>query len=216
MELPELADPVDVEREVLALVLSGNAELVAEGLRDPRRGADAMLASLAGTQRLRAVLDDVARALVAEARVEGCTWAAIGEVLQVTRQAAFQRYSGEHHEGAEGATDVPGRAVPEAGQRARILLRQFFVGEWAEMRTDFDERMTVACPAELLASVRSKLQDELGPLVRMRSPAVKVHGGYTVVDVPLVFEGGVRTGRVAFDSAGWVSGFFVLTPRARS
>ena len=212
MEPPVLADLVDVDREVLALMLVENAVLVAEGLRDSRvRGADAVLASLGGTHRLRILLEDVVRTLAVEARSEGCTWAAIGDVLHVTRQAAFQRFAGEDD---ETAMDRPAAAMPGAGKRAAALLRQFFAGKWAEMRSGFDERMAETCPAELLDSVRSKLDVELGRLVRMRKPAVRAHGGHTVVDVPLVFERGIRTGRVAFDAEGRVSGFFVLLPQA--
>lgn len=211
MEPPVLADLVDVDREVLALMLVENAEMVAEALRDPqRRGADAVLAALGGTHRLRILLEDIVRTLAVEARGEGCTWAAIGEVLHVTRQAAFQRFGGED---SETATDLPAAAMPEGGQRATLLLRQFFAEEWAEMRSGFDERMAEACPADLLDSVRSKLDAELGRLVRMRKPAVRAHGGHTVVDVPLVFDRGIRTGRVAFDAEGRVSGFFVLLPQ---
>ncbi|MDA8302221.1 MAG: DUF3887 domain-containing protein [Actinomycetota bacterium] len=211
MEFPALADLVDVDREVLALLLADNAEMLAESLRDPHRGARAVLASLGGTHRLRILLDDIVRTLAVEARGAGCTWAAIGEALQVTRQAAFQRFGGEDE---ETAMDPPAEAIPEARERAAVLLGQFFAGEWAEMRSGFSERMTEACPAELLDSVRSRLDAELGRLIRIRKPAVKVHGGHTVVDVPLVFERAVRTGRVAFDAEGRVSGFFVLLPQA--
>jgi hypothetical protein len=212
VEPPELADLVNVDREVLALMLVENAEMVADELRRSQgRGGGAVLASLGGTHRLRILLEDIVRSLVVEARGAGCTWAAIGEVLHVTRQAAFQRFGGEDE---ETAMDLPAAAMPRAGERATALLVQFFAGEWAEMRSGFNERMAEACPAELLDSVRSRLDAELGRLVRMRKPTVGVHGGHTVVDVPLVFDRGIRTGRVAFDPEGRVSGFFVLLPQA--
>ena len=193
-------------------MLVENAELVADGLRGSQgRDADAVLASLGGTHRLRILLDDIVRTLAVEARGEGCTWAAIGEALHVTRQAAFQRFGGEDE---ETAMDPAAAAIPKAGERATVLFGQFFASEWADMRSDFCERMAEACPAELLDSVRSKLDAELGRLIRMRKPKVRVHGGHSVVDVPLVFERAVRTGRVAFDAEGRVSGFFVLLPRA--
>lgn len=205
---------VDVDREVLALMLVENTGMVAEGLRDAHgRSAGALLAALDGTHRLRILLDEIVRTLVVQARGEGCTWAAIGEVLHVTRQAAYQRFGAEDE---ETVMDPPAASIPDAGERATVLLGQFFAGEWAEMRSGFDERMAEACPAELLASVRFKLDTEAGRLVRMRKPAVKVHGRYSVVDVPLVFEHDTRTGRVAFDAEGKVAGFFVLVAQAAS
>lgn len=210
-----IEDLVDIDREVLALMLVENTELVAEGLRDAHgRSAGALLAALDGTHRLRILLDEIARTLVVQARGEGCTWAAIGEVLHVTRQAAYQRFGGQEEE--DTVMDLPPGAMPEARERATILFRRFFAGEWAEMRSGFDERMAEACSAELLASVRFRLDTEAGRLVRMRKPAVKVHGRYSVVDVPLVFEHDTRTGRVAFDAEGKVAGFFVLVAQAAS
>ena len=207
-----VADLVDVEREVLALMLVENAELVAAGLRGSQgRGADAVLASLGGTHRLGILLDDIVRTLAVEARAAGCTWAAIGEALCVTRQAAFQRFGGEDE---ETVMDPPATAMPKAREHATVLLGRFFARDWVEMRSGFSERMAEACPAELLDSVRSRLDAELGRLIRKRKPAVRVHGGHTVVDVPLVFERAVRTGRVAFDAEGRVSGFFMLVPEA--
>jgi hypothetical protein len=189
-----------------------NAELVAGGLRGSQgRDADTVLASLGGTHRLRILLDDIVRTLAVEARGAGCTWAAIGEALCVTRQAAFQRFGGEDE---EAVMDPPATAMPKAREEAIVLLAQFLDRKWVEMRSGFSKRMAEACPAELLDSVRSRLDAELGRLVRMRRPAVRVHGGHTVVDVPLVFERAVRTGRVAFDAEGRVSGFFVLVPEA--
>ena len=193
-------------------MLVENSELVAERLRDFHgRGAATVLASLGGAHRLRILLDSIVRTLALQARDEGCTWAEIGEALHVTRQAAFQRFSGED----EGTVmDLPAGAMPGAGERATLLLRQFFACEWAGMRSGFDERMAEACPAALLGWVRSKLEAELDGLIRMRKPAVRLHGQHTLVDVPLIFERGIRTGRVAFNAAGRVSGFFVLPPRA--
>jgi hypothetical protein len=206
VDVPVAPDLGDVEREILAVMLATNAELLAEGLQDRGRDA-AVLVSLGGAHSLRLLLDDVVRTLARQARDEGHSWAAIGQVLHVTRQAAFQRFGPDDE---DAVVEVPAVAVPRAGERATLLLAQFFAGEWEEMRAGFDARLTVVCPAELLDSVRHQLHAELGRLTRKRQSSVKTHDGYTVVDMPLVFERGVRTGRVVFD--GRVAGFFVLLP----
>lgn len=46
----------------------------------------------------------------------------------------------------------------------------------------------------------------------MGKPSIRLHDGYTVVDVLLVFEKNHRKGRVAFDADARVAGLFVLMP----
>ncbi len=74
-------DAATLRRELLALV---------------RRLADGPLtleAGLRATAALRRGLDALQTELVSTARVEGASWAAIGEALGVTTQAAHQRFS---------------------------------------------------------------------------------------------------------------------------
>ncbi len=200
----------DVEREVLRLMLVTSAELLADRLRvQQSTDTSSLLSALAATRGLGLVVDDIVRTLVAQARAEGHTWAAIGAVLHVTRQAAFQRFSGSSE---ESTMDVATGAVSDAGERSVAIFEQFLAGRWDAVRADFDQRMTEGCPAQLLESVRAKLDTELGGFTTMGPPAVRLHDGYTVVDVPLVYEKGTRNGRVAFDVDARVAGFFVLMP----
>ncbi|MBF6180777.1 hypothetical protein [Nocardia otitidiscaviarum] len=87
-------DPAD-ERAVFAKLLSANAELVAEVLH-PADGkpAASVIAALQAARSLDSVVDSVLRMLVQQARVEGHTWAEIGELFGTSRQAAFQRFGG--------------------------------------------------------------------------------------------------------------------------
>ena len=40
-------------------------------------------------------VDKLIRQTVAEARKQGCSWAEIGQALRVTKQSAWERFSGE-------------------------------------------------------------------------------------------------------------------------
>lgn len=202
-----------MERELLSAVLVQNAELVSAGLRSSLAPeAPSALASLAAARSVGLLVDDAIRVLVAQARAEGRTWAAIGEVLHVTRQAAFQRFGSDDDD--EGEAQLPEGALPDAAERAGIVIEDFLAGRWEQMRSGFDGRLSEACSSELLEMVRTKLAEDLGRLLRRRRPAVKVRDRYTVVDVPLVFERGLRRARVALDGKGRVAGFFVLMPEA--
>jgi len=143
---------------------------------------------------------------VRQARSQGDSWAAIGYALQVSRQAAFQRFGSRTGE----AVGMEGEMLADAPRLAARALRQFLDGEFEALRADFDQRMTEACPVTLLDSVRSSLTGELGQVLKAGDPSVISRSGYTVVDIPVTYEKGKRKGRVALDPDARIAGFFVL------
>jgi hypothetical protein len=197
----------DVEREVLVLMLRTNAELLVERLsHGPTAEEGSAIAALAAATSLGAVLDDVVVALVREARSQANSWAAIGYALQVSRQAAFQRFASRIGESAEVGTAT----LTDAPTRALEALRQFLAGEFDDLRAGFGERMKDACPVSLLDSVHSQLTAELGQVLGLGDPSVTSRSGYSVVEIPITYENGRRKGRVAFDPEARIAGFFVL------
>jgi hypothetical protein len=199
----------DAEREVMGLVLTTNAELVSGVLRGAGAGQEgSVMAAIAATRSLDLIVDDILHALVRQARSDGHTWAEVGEVLQVTRQAAFQRFGAGIVEGApeEGVTT----AIAGAQEKAVALLEDWLNERWDDVRNTFDERMKQQVPAELLASVRAQAAQVGGEFVELGAPAVTVQVGYTVVNVPIAFAKDDATGRVAFNADGVVAGFFIL------
>jgi hypothetical protein len=75
---------------------------------------DAYLDLVDLTARARAESEVLLRLAVAGARSAGCTWEAIGRVLDMTRQAAQQRY------GAADVAGVPPGAVPSDERIQRL------------------------------------------------------------------------------------------------
>ncbi len=199
----------DPEREVMGLVLTTNAELVSGVLRgaDAGRGGSVM-AAIAATRSLDLIVDDILHTLVRQARSEGHTWAEVGDVLQVTRQAAFQRFGA----GVVGGAPEEGLMTPVAGaqEKAIAVLEDWLSERWDDVRKEFDERMKDQAPAELLASARAQASQLGGDFVELGTPAVSVQIGYTVVNVPIAFANSDATGRVVFNAHGRVAGFFIL------
>jgi hypothetical protein len=197
----------DVERDVLRLMLRSNAELLVDRLEQgPVAERGSSIATLAAATSLGSVLDDIVLALVRQARSEGSSWAAIGYALQVSRQAAFQRFGPRIGEVAEIGAEM----LADAPERATKALRQFLTGEFEALQADFDERMRDACSVELLDSVRSKLNGELGKVLGLGDPSTSSMSVYTVVDIPIAYEKGKRKGRVAIGPDARIAGLFVL------
>lgn len=202
----------DAERDLMALMLTTNARLVADVLvGGSAPSSQQVLRAIAATRSLAAMVDETLRALVDQARRSGHTWAEVGEVLHVTRQAAFQRFGGGLPPTATEERPET-QAVQRAVELAVPILAHFLDERWQEVRASFDERMLAACPVEMLIAAHRKVLPEAGGLQQIGKPRVSVRHGYTVVDVPTAFEHGDRTGRVVINTDGEVSGFFVLPP----
>ncbi len=198
----------DAEREVMGLMLTTNAEMVAAVLRGAEDPAtQTVMAAIAATRTLGVVVDDTLHALVRRARAEGRTWAEIGQVLNVTRQAAFQRFGGGQ---TPDTGDEPLLPIAEAGPKAVRVLELLLAEHWDELWATFDDRVTRAASVEIFQSALSTAKKTFGEFVAIGSPTAKVVGDYTVVDVPLACERGDGIGRVSFNADEQVAGLFLL------
>lgn len=115
----------DAEPEMMGLILTTNAELVSGVLRGTSAGqGDSVLAAVAATRNLDLIVADILHALVRKARGEGHTWAEIGEVLHVTRQAAFWARPRAYLDPAVRAATSPWRDLsPAVVDRALARLQ---------------------------------------------------------------------------------------------
>jgi hypothetical protein len=149
-----------------------------------------------------------------DARAAGHTWAEIGDVLRVVRQAAFQRFGGGRPPSSEDGGMVV--AVEGAVEHAVPVLQAFLDGHFDQPRSSFGERMLKACSVELLADVREKVSSEAGEVQALGTPVVSVRDGYTVVDIPVALDRADGIGRVVLDADRQVAGFFVRPAEAVS
>ncbi len=102
--------PVHWDRDVMATLLATNVQLVANVLRaDEDDSPGQVMRAIAATRSLEMIVEDTLRALVEQARAAGHTWAEIGELLHVSRQAAFQRFGGGRRPTVEDGVDGASR-----------------------------------------------------------------------------------------------------------
>jgi hypothetical protein len=205
--MEQLRSPLQLDREVMALMLSSNVQLVADVLRADEQAADQVMRAIAATRSLDALVEETLRGLVEQARAAGHTWAQIGELLHVSRQAAFQRFGGgPRTTSGHGAVATP---VDGAVEDALSMLEAFLEGRFEDARARFGRRMLEAISLELLADVREKVRREAGEVQALGSPRVAVRDGYTVVDIPVALERADGIGRVVIDADRQVAGFLV-------
>ena len=187
------------------MLLSTNVQLVNDVLRSDGDASGQVMRAIAATRSLDLIVEDTLRALVEQARKTGHTWAEVGEVLHVSRQAAFQRFGG----GPAPPNGTGAVAVKGAVERAVEVLQAFLDARFEDARAVFGERMLDVCSTELMADVRGKVHHEGGEVQALGTPAVWVRDGYTGVDIPIALERTDGIGRVVLDADRQVAGFFV-------
>ncbi len=189
------------------MMLGTNVQLVADVLLAEEHSPGQVMRAIAATRSLDMVVEDTLRALVDQARAAGHTWAEIGGLLHVSRQAAFQRFGG----GRRPTLEDGGIMAPLEGavETAVPVLQAFLDGRFGDVRSSFGERMLNACSGELLADVREKVRREAGEVQALGTPGVSVRDGYTVVDIPVALARADGIGRVVLNADRQVAGFFV-------
>ena len=198
------------------MLLSTNVALVAGVLRAEDHASGQVMRAIAATRSLDAIVQDTLHALVSQARGAGHTWAEIGAVLHVSRQAAFQRFGGARSPGeADGAGDA-GVPVPDAARHALPVLQAFLDGDFERARTRFNARMLEACSIALLTDAREQVRRYAGEVHELGTADVSVRDGYTVVDIPVALERADGVGRVVLDADAQVAGLFVRPKEAVS
>jgi hypothetical protein len=191
----------------MASLLVTNVQLVADALRaDQDDSPGQVMRAVAATRSLDMIVEDTLRALVQQARSAGHTWAEIGQLLHVSRQAAFQRFGGGRSPAPAGGVTVP---VEGAVDAAVPVLEAFLDARFEDARATFAERMLDACSVELLADVREKVRLYGGEVQALGTPVISLRDGYTGVDIPVALERADGVGRVVLDADRRVVGFFV-------
>ena len=212
--MDEPSSSVHWDRDVMATLLLTNVQLAVDVLRaDEDDDHGQVMRAIAATRSLDMIVQDTLHALVEQARGAGHTWAEIGGLLHVSRQAAFQRFGGDRRPTAEDGVALP---VAGAVDAAVPVLQAFLDGRLADARATFGQRMLDACSVELLADVREKVRQYGGEVRALGTPVVSVRDGYTGVDIPVALERADGIGRVVLDADRQVVGFFVRPAEAMS
>jgi len=151
---------------------------------------------------------------VLSARAEGETWKSIGEVLGITRQAAFQRFGRP----VDPQTGEPMSAAPlsDATARAQQVIDSLSANDWDAVTARFDDAMHSALTANTLAAAWTQTARTVGAFESRGATSVSRSGHVTVTNTPLEFEAGELIARVSFQDDGRIAGLFLVPPESQS
>ena len=166
-----------------------------------------LLEAIATARRSAAEADAALQRAVGRARESGHSWREIGVVLETTRQAAFQRF-GRPLDPRTGAP-LNRTVAPGAAEKAVAIFADMAACRWEAVCRTFGESMRAQLDADRLAAGWLQTIGGIGSFERMGEAFARTLGDKTVVNIPLYFEAGERTGRVSLDGAGEVVGLFI-------
>lgn len=150
---------------------------------------------------------------VQQCRDAGHTWQEIGDLLGVTRQAAFQRF-GKPIDPRTGEPMDKTVRMTDAAERAVKVVTDILEGRMDQARPSFNDQVRAAFTDEARGSALATVAGLVGAFegFGQAEPFVRRIGDHTVVDIPLRYEAGDMKARVAFDADEKVAGFFILPP----
>ncbi|WP_159233282.1 DUF3887 domain-containing protein [Mycolicibacterium vanbaalenii] len=151
-------------------------------------------------------------AAVQQAREAGRTWQDIGQVLGVSRQAAFQRY-GKPIDPRNGEV-MNTRPLPDAIELARAVIDDHAHGRWPAITERFDETMRAGLTEEGLAEAWAYLAGMAGAYESHGDTDAVRAGDFTITNTPLTFEAGDFVARVTFRDDRTIAGLYILNPDA--
>lgn len=165
------------------------------------------------SQRLDDLADQVLKLCVQQCRDAGHTWQEVGDLLGVTRQAAFQRF-GKPIDPRTGEPMDKTVRMTDAAERAIEIVTAVLEDRMADVRPAFNAQVLAEFTDEVRGSALATVAGLVGGFEGFgdTAPFVRRIGDHTVADIPLRYEAGDMKARVAFDVDEKVAGFFILPP----
>ena len=196
----------------LSALLVEQASLLAEAVGSPL-APPSYLDRVRNALRAHQLAEQVLKLCVQQSRDAGHTWQEIGDLLGVTRQAAFQRF-GKPIDPRTGEPMDKTVRMADAAERAVEIVTAVLDGRMDEARQSFNAEVLAAFTDEVRANGLATVTGLVGAFEGFGEgePFVRRIGDHTVVDIPLRYEAGDMKARVAFDTNEQVAGLFILAP----
>ena len=196
----------------LSALLAEQTSTLAEAVADPLT-PPAYLDLVRRARDVDGLAEQVLKLAVQQSRDAGHTWQEIGDLLGVTRQAAFQRF-GKPIDPRTGEPMDKTVRMADAAERATEIVTDVLEGRMEKARQSFNSQVLELFTDEKWGSGLATVAGMVGEFEGFgeAEPFVRRVGDHTVVDIPLRYEAGDMKARVAFDTDEKVAGLFILAP----
>lgn len=184
---------------------------------------DELMAAIRRADHERRSAETALESAIAHARAAGRTWQQIGEVLGVSRQAAFKRFG--RLDPGTGSTVAGGPDVDPA-ELAERVFSSLAAGDYPAVHDLMSEAAARALPRRKVMRVWRDVLGRVGPLQGFSGHQVRTHDGEVipggaqpgpfVARVVLEHETGQMAGHVSVNWAGRVDGLLIAPKLAEA
>lgn len=159
---------------------------------------------------LKALTDQALHDAVEQARSHGVAWQLIGDVLGITRQAAFQRFRNPDDPRGSNAMRTQNNTalVPEA----EAVYHHLAAGDYQPVARQMTFLVQRVLNEKKVMGVWSDATAMAGNLESLGESFVRPSGSNVVVETPLLFEAGDFVGRIAYNRRNKITGMLILRP----
>ena len=159
---------------------------------------------------LKALTDLALRDAVEHARSHDVAWQLIGDVLGITRQAAFQRFRKPDNPGGSNAMSTRDSTalVPEA----EAVYHHLAAGDYESVAGQMTFLVQRVLNEQKVMGVWSDATAMVGSLESLGESFVRPSGSNVVVETPLLFEAGDLVGRIAYNRRNKITGMLIMRP----
>jgi hypothetical protein len=192
--------------EVAGRILRGVEGILAA----PVLADDDPLSALRGSAEVQTHAGDLVAAAVERARTAGCTWQQIGDVLGISRQAAFQRFGRPIDPRTGQAMNTT--PLPAAAGLAEAVIDDLANGRWSAVTDRFDTKVAELLSAEGLAAAWAHVIGTAGAYESNGPVQVRRAADFTVTTTPLAFEAGDFVARITFRDDRTIAGLYLVPP----
>ncbi len=194
----------------LGAVLAEQTSVLATSMASPLATPD-YLDLVRRARDVDVLAEQVLKLCVQQCRDAGHTWQEIGDLLGVTRQAAFQRF-GKPIDPRTGEPMDKTVHMTDAAERAVRIVTDVLEGRMDEARRSFNTEVLTAFTDEVRADGLATVAGLVGAFEGFgdAEPFVRRVGDHTVVDIPLRYEAGDMKARVGFGADEKVAGLVII------
>lgn len=159
---------------------------------------------------LKSLSDDVLHHSVAQARDRNVSWQQIGDVLGITRQAAFQRFRDPNH--PKGTTSMKTKTSTSMIPNAEAVYRNLDTGDYDSVGPQMTFIAQRILNEERVMGVWAEATAMLGTFESFGESFARPSGSNVVVETPLAFEAGDLIGRIAYNRRNKIVGMLIMRP----
>lgn len=203
MSWPEPDDLDDLQTLISALAEIANIE---DHTADAGEGFATQRIEIAA--ELKSVSDQTLHDSVDQARAQNVSWQQIGDVLGISRQAAFQRFRNTND--PKGNSSMKTRDNTAMIPKAEAIYRHLEGGDYDSVGRQMTFIAHRILNEKKVMGVWGEATAMVGALESVGESFARPSGSNVVVESPLAFEAGDLVGRIAFNRRNKIVGMLIL------